>query len=202
MDAAAFRIALNSWHEFYLAVGSASAALLGLLFVGVSINLSAIAASERADLRTKANVGFSNLLYLLSIALIALIPGLDSRSIAISLASVAGVGLTRIVRGGLELVRARKKLRKGISAARRLGWTLIADLALLYIAVSLSMSGDSTWLYDLTFVVFVLLIGAADISWDLLVRESEEVQPLGLPSISEPSHADLDPANSESDTGS
>ena len=202
MDAAAFRIALDSWHDFYLAVGSASAALLGLLFVGVSINLSAIAASERADLRTKANVAFSNLLYLLSIALIALIPGLDSRSIAISLASVAGVGLTRIVRGGLELVRARKKLRKGFSAVRRLGWTLIADLALLYIAVSLSMSGDSTWLYDLTFVVFVLLIGAADISWDLLVRESEDVQPLGLPPISAPSHADLDPPDSASDTGS
>jgi hypothetical protein len=198
VDAAAFRTALDSWHDFYLAVGSASAALLGLLFVGVSINLSTISASERADVRTRANVAFSNLLYLLSISLIALIPGSDARSIAVSFAAVAGVGLVRVSRRAIGLLRGKRRLSKSLATVRRLSWTFVADLVLLYISVSLSASRDANWLYDLTFVVFVLLIGAADTSWDLLVRESEEAQGLGAPSISTPSHADAEPAESAS----
>jgi hypothetical protein len=177
VDTTAFRTALESWHDFYLAVGSASAALLGLLFVGVSINLSAVAASERPDLRTRANVAFSNLLYLLTISLIALIPALDARSISISFAAVAIVGLVRIARRTLGLLRHRGGHSRRLTTVRRLSWTFVADLVLLYVAVSLWATGNEYLLYDLSGVVFVLLIGAADTSWDLLVRESEEAGP-------------------------
>jgi hypothetical protein len=47
---------------------------------------------------------------------------------------------------------------------------------LLYIAASL-FGGDARWLLALTIVVFVLLVGAADVSWDLLIRESDEAHP-------------------------
>jgi len=66
MTATDFASAIEEWHDFYLAVAGASAALLGLLFVGISINLSAITAQERADLRTLAGQAFANLLYVLS----------------------------------------------------------------------------------------------------------------------------------------
>jgi hypothetical protein len=46
-------------------------------------------------------------------------------------------------------------------------------------AASYQVSGDARWLLATTIVVFVLLLGAADVSWDLLVRESEEVPPRG-----------------------
>jgi hypothetical protein len=62
VDGSLFQTGVDSWHDFYIAVGSASAALLGLLFVGVSINLSSIAVAKRADVRTKADLAFSNLL--------------------------------------------------------------------------------------------------------------------------------------------
>ena len=177
MDPTAFQVTVDSWHDFYLATASASAALLGLLFVGVSINLSTITAAERLDLRTRANLAFSNLLYLLGLSLIVLIPGVDAGSLAISFTFVATLGLLRLVRRVVGLVRTNGGLWRQRDTLRRLAWTFVADLLLLYIAASLASSGDARWLLALTIVDFVLLIGAADVSWDLLVRESEEARP-------------------------
>ena len=173
MDASAFQAGVGSWHDFYLAVGSASAALLGLLFVGVSINLSSLAMAKRIDLRTRADLAFSNLLYLLCVSLIVLIPGADATSLAISLAAVAGVGLVRIGRRVVALNRRRDGSWKNHATLRRVSWTVVADLVLLYVAASLAARSDAVPLYYATFVVFVLLIGAADVAWGLLVEESE-----------------------------
>jgi hypothetical protein len=174
VDGSVFQAGVDSWHDFYVAVGSASAALLGLLFVGVSINLSSIAAAKRADVRTRADLAFSNLLYLLCLSLIVLIPSADAYSLAVSLAAVAAVGLARIGYRVVRLILGGDQSWKGRATIRRLSWTLVADLVLLYVAASLAARQDAIPLYYATFVVFVLLIGAADVAWGLLVEESEE----------------------------
>lgn len=106
MTAQAFAAAALGWHDFFLAVAGASAALLGLLFVGVSINLSTIAADERVDLRVRASQAFSNLLAVLVIALLMLIPDPDPQPTAIGLAVVAGLGLLRVAANLYSVVRA------------------------------------------------------------------------------------------------
>ena len=179
MDVSAFQTGVDSWHDFYIAVGSASAALLGLLFVGVSINLSSIAAAKRADLRMRADLAFSNLLYLLCVSLIILIPSADAYSLAVSLTAVAGVGLVRMGRRVVGLVHAKDGSWKGRATIRRISWTVAADLVLLYVAASFAARNDAIPLYYATFVVFVLLIGAADVAWGLLVEESEEAPRIG-----------------------
>lgn len=143
MDAQAFQATLDSWHDFYLAVGSASAALLGLLFVGVSINLSAITAVQRVDLRARANLAFSNLLYLLGLSLVMLVPGSDAGFLAVSFTFVAGLGLLRIVRRFVALVRAKGAVWKHLDTIRRLAWTFAADVLLLFIARSPVARGGS-----------------------------------------------------------
>ena len=175
MDPAAFTATLDSWHDFYLAVGSASAALLGLLFVGVSINLASVVAAERVDLRTRANLAFSNLLYLLGISLIVLIPGPEVDTVAISFAVIAALGLLRIVRHARALRRESHVAWKRHGTIRRLTWTFVADVLLLGIAGALAATGDGGWLMAAPIVVAVLLLGSADVAWDLLVRESEDV---------------------------
>jgi hypothetical protein len=174
VDGSVFQTGVDSWHDFYIAVGSASAALLGLLFVGVSINLSSIAVAKRADVRTRADLAFSNLLYLLCVSLIILIPNVDAYSLAVSLTAVAAVGLIRIGRRVRGLIRGKDGSWKGGATIRRLSWTLAADGVLLYVAASLAARNDAVPLYYATFVVFVLLIGAADVAWGLLVEETEE----------------------------
>ena len=179
MDPHAFTEALASWHDFYLAVASASAALLGLLFVGVSINLAAITAAARPDLRAHANLAFSNLLYLLGLSLVILIPGADPSTITISFAVIALLGLARVVRRAAGLFRGKSREGRHWGILRRLGWTVAADVLLLYVAFVLASTGDARWLLATAVVVGILLLGAADVSWDLLVRESEQVPETG-----------------------
>lgn len=172
MDATAWAAAIGSWHDFYLAIASASAALLGLLFVGVSINLASITAAERVGLRTRADLAFSNLLYLLGISLIALIPSLDAGSLAISLAFVAGLGLLRLGRRAVGLVHHGRRAAD-LHTIRRMAWTLVADLMLLFVAARLPNADDAHWLLVLPVAAFLLLVGSADVAWSLLVLDAD-----------------------------
>lgn len=161
-----FGEALASWHDFYLAVGSASAALLGLLFVGVSISIAARSGPERGLTTARANLAFSNLLYLVGLSLVVLLPGVEPSTVAISFSVIAALGLLRIARQGARL--------RASAGFRRVAWTIAADLILVVIAYQLASTGDGRWLLATPIVVLVLLLGAADVAWDLLVRESED----------------------------
>ena len=57
---------------------------------------------------------------------------------------------------------------------RRLTWTFLSGLILGKVAIDLWLDGSSSALYSLITVVFLLLIGAADVSWDLLTTVSDE----------------------------
>ena len=169
-----FETALLGWHDFYLASAGAAAALLGLLFVGVSINLGALTAPERVDLRSRASLAFSNLVYVLVISLSILIPDQDAHSMAITCAILAALGVVRVVTRILQIIRSWSRLANGVRTLRRLAWTLLATILLGNAALELWQSGTGSTLYNLIAVVFLLLIGAADVSWDLLTTVSDE----------------------------
>ncbi len=171
MNEPSFVAALDSWHDFYIAAASASAALLGLLFVGVSINLAAITGDERLDLRTRADLAFSNLLYLLGISLITLIPAVEPGTLAISFAVIAVLGLFRIARRIRALVRGNSGPWARRDTARRLAWTVAADVLLMWVAAELAITADPRWMLATTLVAFMLLLGAADVAWGLMLRE-------------------------------
>lgn len=167
-----FDATLASWHDFYLAVGSASAALLGLLFVGVSISVSSLPGPERRDVTTRANLAFSNLLYLLGLSLIVLMPDSDADTIAISFAVIAGLGLLRIARRARQFRFTSGHRRFEWDTIRKVGWTVAADVLILWIAWRIAVTGEATSLLATPVIVLILLVGAADVAWDLLVRES------------------------------
>jgi len=177
MSPHAFASTVLGWHDFFLATAGAAAALLGLLFVGVSINLAAIAADERVDLRARAGQAFRNLIFVLVIALIMLIPDPRSQALAIGFGALALFGLIRVAQNVYSVLRARKRIDNPLATLRRVGWTAIADLLLIYVATRLWFSADPGALGLLNVVVFVLLVGAADLAWEMLVEVSRE----GLP---------------------
>jgi hypothetical protein len=167
--------AVLGWHDFFLAAAGATAALLGLLFVGVSINLAAMAAEERVDLRARAGQAFTNLIFVLVISLIMLIPNPDPDSLAASLGAVAAFGLLRVARNVYAVFRQRSRFRNRLPTLRRIGWTVIADVILAFTAWRIWDSGGAANVIgNLTIVVFVLLIGAADIAWEILTEVSRQ----------------------------
>lgn len=171
----AFAAMLVDWHDFFLAAAGASAALLGLLFVGVSINLSTIAADERVDLRARAGQAFANLVFVLVISLIMLIPDPDPDLIAIGLAIVAAIALVRVARNVYPVLQVRRNLRSRVSTLRRIGWTAVADVVLAFTAWRIwDSDGAAAVIINLIAVVFVLMIGAADIAWEMLTEVSRE----------------------------
>lgn len=177
MSPAAFPAAILGWHDFFLASAGASAALLGLLFVGVSINLASIGAKERPDLRARAGLAFSNLIYVLLVSLILLISDPEPHGIAIGLALLAGIGLIRTVRGLLISMRAQQRWRARLPILRRVGLTLAAEIVIAYVAAVFFVAGDSRVVVFLVAGVLTLMIGAADIAWEMLVQVSQENRP-------------------------
>ena len=169
-----FGTAALGWHDFFLAASGASAALLGLLFVGVSINLATITGEERVDLRARAAQAFANLIFVLVIALLILIPDPDPAAIAAGLTLIAAVGLVRVATNALPIVRGRRRVPNWPGTLRRIGWTAIADLILVFTAWRIWQSADAGVLQNLVTVVFVLMIGAADVAWEMLVEVSRQ----------------------------
>ena len=170
------RVAL-SWHDFFLATAGGAAALLGLLFVAVSLNLDDIARVDRLDLRLLAEQAFSNFLFALAVALFLLVPApyANPASVEGMLVSIGIVGLVRISR------RARRALRHGRLAwgplyiVRRLGAPAWANVCLLLAALLLARA-DLGAFYWLLAGTFVFVLSAADSSWDLLIRVGAERQ--------------------------
>jgi hypothetical protein len=173
MTPAEFAAAVLGWHDFFLASAGASAALLGLLFVGVSINLGAIAARERVDLRAKAGLAFSNLIYVLMISLLLLVADPEPHGLAIGLAAIAALGLVRVI-GHLRAIIRAQGFRDQLPTLLRIGWTIAADLVLGYVAVVLYASGDARAIVLILAAVFILLVGASNIAWEMLVQVSQE----------------------------
>lgn len=65
---------LAQWHDFNLSVVTASAALLGLLFVALSIHMRVLSARENAELRSVARTIFLGYVLSLGIGFLALMP--------------------------------------------------------------------------------------------------------------------------------
>jgi hypothetical protein len=174
MSGSVFSASILGWHDFFLATAGASAALLGLLFVGVSINLATIAAAERIDLRARARLAFANLLYVLGISLLMLIPDPEPHGLGAGIAAIAGLGLVRVGRGFAAVARSSGSLRNRLPALRRMGWTIAGGLILLFVAFAYFVNTDAKITVLLMAAILILLIGAADVSWEMLVLVSDD----------------------------
>src|ERR1700761_7432197 len=71
---------MQAWSTFYSVIGTAAAALMGLLFVVISVNAPETLGPGREVSRRLAEQAFQNYLVVLITSLLALIPGM-SRSL-------------------------------------------------------------------------------------------------------------------------
>ena len=159
---------MQIWSGFYTVIAGASATLMGLLFVAVSLNSAAILKAEHAHSRRLAEQAFQNYVAVLTVSLLALFPSMSLSQF--SAVSLVFMGLS----GGWVLVRLYQAVTnpldttQRVRALRRQIFSLAGFGMLIYAAARMAGNrGDSRNL--LASGVIVLLLAATRSSWVLLL---------------------------------
>jgi len=158
---------MQAWTQFYATVGTAAAALLGLLFVVVSINVSATLGPADAVSRRLTEQAFQNYLAVMMVAFLALFPGISATTFGlVTLLVTAGWSGWVVIRFcqamALHVQQRswRPALRRQASSAVGFGIMLISALRM-----ALNWGDAYNWFAA---SVLVLLFSATAVSWELL----------------------------------
>ena len=155
---------MQGWQDFFVAEARASAALAGLLFVAISINLTRIL--EYRHLPSRAVEALLALLSVLVIATFALVP---AQSALVYAAEIGGAGLVIWAIQTAALTRTWKDAHPRAKSTARILTNQLPPLPLV-IAGTLLAAGHPTALYWI--VPGMLLSFAAGIfgAWVLLIE--------------------------------
>lgn len=161
---------LLQFHDFFITLGGAAAALLGLLFVAVSLNVRVIVGHD--DLRELARQTFINLVAVLLYSLFGLLPQPIQ---PFGLQIVIGAGILVIGTGprfARSLVRPVGRVPR-VTQVLRFGLVLVLQVGALVVGVELMRSVQPA-IWALIGIQFALLLGAARNSWEMLVELGHE----------------------------
>ena len=156
---------LDTWHDFFAAQAAAGAALAGLVFVAISINLQRVLTI--AAVSGRAIEALTLLTSLLIVGLLALIPDQGTLALGIELI-VFGLALTVV------LIRVGSGAHNAGGATQRqhLLRIVLGQLAALPIVIAgISLiTGDGGGLYWIAFASVVTIFAGMIGAWVLLVE--------------------------------
>jgi hypothetical protein len=156
---------LSGWSDFAVVIGAATAALLGLFFVAVSIRVGTIARS--AELRSRSAQTLTLLLTGLLVAVLLAVP--DQRRWTLG----AEYLVLALVVTGVAFTLDRRAAGRGPSAIGRvldaINPTLIT-CSLLVVAAVILFLGDTDGVYFLVPALIAVLAGGVVNAWLILVR--------------------------------
>jgi modulator of FtsH protease len=152
------------WHDFFLAEAGAAAALAGLLFVAVSINLQPILAFRH--LPTRAIEALTALLSVLIVATFALVPDQSAEAYG---AEIAGTGVVVGLIQFKALISSHEAIAKHISMPLHAALNMAPPLPFI-IGGGLIASGHIEGLYWTVPGVLLSLVFGLIGAWVLLVE--------------------------------
>lgn len=161
----------HAWEGFFAAQAAASAALAGLLFVGISINLATIAASMR--LSRRALEAFVLLVEILLVSTLLLIPHVPRVALGWGLLGLSVATWALIGRGHLAVLKSRRGAeataapRASIPAQVLLGQ---AATVLFVVSAATLIAGVGGGLYWLAPGTAFAYVAALTDSWVLLIE--------------------------------
>ena len=161
---------LESWHEFYLMVGTAAVTLVGLLFVSLSFHLDVLLHERRAHLLAVARQAMLNFVGVLIISLSFLAPGQAPRPLGMNLFIISALFF---VFGVSSLIRALRQRDSSPHSAFVLRRSVISNIGFAitgWVGFRMFLHRDPTEAYWLIGSMCMILGNAVGTAWDLLVR--------------------------------
>src|SRR5467141_4123627 len=163
------------WHDFNVALVTAAAALLGLLFVALSIHIRALSDQRNAELRSVARSIFLGYVVSLGFGFLALMPqALSAFGIELLALNVAAsIPFAAAARSGLRAT--------GVGFDRRVTVVqFIAGFALFAIAIAGSIGvavREASALFVVAGIAVVALLWGVFNTWELIFRVQALDQP-------------------------
>lgn len=166
--AVSYQATLQSWHDFYMVAGTASASLVGLLFVGLSLHLRAVV--SRPDVRGLARVTFTSFGLALLVSLFMVIPENhpDATAVELVISGVVAIGLV-----APSIIAGLRTHGRSTLDFRRMIWRFglsTFGYVIVIVAGALFAGGNAgaglSWLVGATTALLLLSLRN---SWDLLV---------------------------------
>lgn len=154
-----------AWGNFFSAQVAGSSALVGLLFVGLSLNLPQILTGP--GLASRALLALIQLLMVMVLSLAFLVPGLDATELGIAVAAFGG--LTWMVGTLIQLSIARRWTQPRRTLAINFAVFEIACLPYLLGTIQL-LRGDLGGIYWVAGAMILFILKAASDAWVLLVE--------------------------------
>ncbi len=154
------------WESLFVAEAGASAALAGLLFVAISINLERIL--QGAGLPGRAGEAMVLVVAVLGVSTLVLVPGQSPTALGAELLGIGLIAVSSLVVIHVRAVRGRVGPSWGVLAGR-IVLAQLAVLPLLVAGVSLLL-GAGGGLYWLVPGVLLCLVVAVLDAWVLLIE--------------------------------
>jgi hypothetical protein len=153
------------FHDFFAASAGVAGALIGLLFVAISVAAERLAHAEASGQlhRIRARAAFISFTNALSVSLFALLPG---EKIGVTALIVAFIGLLFVTASLLSLIRLRwPTVRDGLFLAGLAATFIYQFIAGLSVAIQPGDSGSVDAIAILVIVSFIIGISRA---WELI----------------------------------
>ena len=172
-----YQAEVAGWHDFYIMAGTASATLVGLLFVGLSLHLRIVITAS--EVRSLARVTLANFGAVLFAALFMVIP----QGSTAAGSQLVGVGLVSLVIAGPSLVGAvrsrewsfQMSVMQRLRVALRFGLSSLSYLAIIAAGILLLSSVSAAFSVLLIATVLLLVVSLRN-TWDLLVTVADVTQ--------------------------
>jgi hypothetical protein len=182
----------HTWHDFYLLVGTASATLVGLMFVAASIGSSVFSEQHRNALQAFFSPTVVNFAAILFTCIAVMIPSQTWLSLGLLLIAGGGAGLVYAGRVWVQMIIRRSF---HVDAVDRFFYATIPLLGyLLVLASGILLLLRMPWSSDVTAAALVVLLFAGiRNAWDMttwiMMRTptTAELPPAGEPPPSQQS---------------
>jgi len=160
---------MQPWFEFYAVIGAAAAALMGLLFVAVSMNARSTLGAGHDSSRRLTEQAFQNYLAVLMVSLVALFPDIRIPTFGRVALAVTAIWVVLVLVRLYQALRLPTEHESRFVALRRLFSSLVGFGILTVAAVRMAMNydDDRDWFAS---GAIVLLFSATEVSWGMLNR--------------------------------